>query len=87
MQKKKIEEFTMDELNAQKKTLKTINYIMMVLVFFYVCFFGYLLIKGTWQSTNTMGVVMLAMLGVIISLNSSKIGGIKKELEKRAENK
>jgi ABC-type multidrug transport system permease subunit len=87
MKKKKLEDFTTEELKSKMKTLKSILIIMSSIVFLFVFYFIYKLITRTWEPNNTLGTVMLGMLVVVISTTTVQYSSIAKILQNRKEEK
>ncbi|MEZ4771963.1 MAG: hypothetical protein R3D00_02195 [Bacteroidia bacterium] len=83
MAKKKLEDYTVEELQKQKKTITTIISIMAGLIIAFGIYFVYSLIAGTWNPTKTLSTVSVAMLVVVISSNAAILSGVSAELKKR----
>lgn len=82
MAKKKLEDFTTEELLSKKKTLKVVMYMLLGLIIVYAVFMFYQMFTGTWD-TSTPLIVMPMMLFVILLpiRNSQKM--LDDELKKR----
>ena len=87
MKKNELQELTTEELMSKKKTLKAVLIIMSSIVVMYLIIFIYAILTGTWRTNNTMGTVMLGMLGVLISTTTVHYGNISKILQQREEEK
>ena len=87
MKKKELQELTTAELKSKMKTLKAVLIIMSSLVVMYLVFFLIKLTTGTWETNNTLGIVMLGMLVVVISTTTVQYSSIAKILQNRKEEK
>lgn len=87
MKKKELQELTTAELKSKMETLKAVLIIMSSLVVMYLVFFLIKLTTGTWETNNTLGIVMLGMLVVVISTTTVQYSSIAKILQNRKEEK
>ena len=83
MNKRELNDFSVEELKSKMRILRGVLIIMSILVFFYLVYFGSKLISGTWQANNMLGIVMLVMLVVIISNTYMRYSKIARELKTR----
>lgn len=83
MKSTKIQDYSTEQLTAQKKTLMSIVIIMAVLIVLYAAYFIYRIVTRTWDSTPMLGSVMLGLLVVVVSMNSIRMAVIDQELRRR----
>ena len=83
MAKKKIEELTVEEFPAKKKSLTGVLYVIGSLVLLHIAYLAYRLVIGKWDTNHGLSVVSLAMLGVVASSISSIRNGVVAEIKKR----
>lgn len=82
MATKKIEEQSTEELLKAKKTHKTLLYILVTLLFLYVCFVIYSLVFNVWRyGVESIIVPLMVFAGGMPAL--IQIKAINKELKKR----
>lgn len=83
MTAKKLMDFTTEELENQKKSLRNILMIMGVLVFLFILYLVYTMLAGIWKTVNLGGVIAVIVLGSVMLTNIIKISRINTELERR----
>lgn len=82
MAKKEINEYSINELEGQKKTIKAIMTVLLVLIILFVFYFLYVIIWGSWQTNNLAIFVSLAVLIGVLSTNAAQVSKINEELKK-----
>ncbi|WP_194775255.1 hypothetical protein [Pararhodonellum marinum] len=85
MKKKQLHENSEEELNAQRKTLSAIMWIIGILILIYLVYLLYVISKREWTNTHLGGVISILMLGAILFINALRVGQIKSELKKRKQ--
>ncbi|MEZ4826048.1 MAG: hypothetical protein R3C61_07100 [Bacteroidia bacterium] len=83
MARKKMADYTVEELKGQKKVILSIMGIMVGLILAFAVYFIYSLTAGTWKSTNTLGLTSVGMLVAVLSTQMVVLTTINAELKKR----
>ncbi len=83
MKDKTNEAATVETLVAKKKTLRTIIIVLSLLVLMYGIYFVTKLVAGTWETNNTLGIVGLGGIVVGLSLVTTQVAAVDKELKRR----
>jgi hypothetical protein len=83
MKNKSLADSSLEELNANKKTLVTIIIVLSVLILLYAGYFIFKLVTGTWEANNTLGTVGFGTLGVVTSLVSVQLSRVGIEIKNR----
>lgn len=84
MARKKMENYTVEELNGQKKVIIGVMSIIGVLIIAFGAYFIYSLVAGTWKSSNTLGISSVGMLVAVLSTQLIVLNNINTELKKRS---